>query len=837
MKKTLLILLCAASGMSAALAAPRTAEQAKTLAARFFAEHAPATRSGSPEGNISLAATSAELQTLQPKTRQQTAADPAYYIYNQADNGFVIIAGDDRMPTILGYSFANAFSTATLPDNMRFWLNLYTLQQEQLETQGAAQEQDGTAAQQDGADNFAPTVQPLLGSISYDQGDPYNRLCPSVNGTRTWAGCVATAMASIMSYYEYPACGTGSHAYTSSTHKFDVSFDYDANPFDWNNILKSYAGGAYNAAQADAIANLLLACGVACNMNYDTSGSGSSVYYALEGLIQYLGYNPNAYCVRGSHCTRTEWINLIKTELNAQRPVYFTASDRSYSGHAFILDGYDEEGLMHVDWGWSGMSNGYFLVSQLQPSASGAGGGDGSGYEFDQVMIVNLAPQTLLTEGKESYLEAGSLTYNTSNRQFTANGIFNNARVFTGNIAVVAQTADGQLYPATTPLSTEGLKCGYGWNALNFSLNPSPLLTDGTYTLYLASQRSDSDVWTIATTEQGTSATYQLVISNGQATVQTAEPAGAAPEVTVEALTRLRSTQPATLRITIVNPRTDMDFQGQMELDVNDYQGNTLQSSRLQYVYLEPGDTLTLTRTITMPERQGSITLQPICSAGNQRNQVGTPLTGYMLPAGVEATGITSPDADLEQTTVTEGQTLRCSGTLQLVGADATFYEARLVASLYNNSTQQYMITSPEQYVNVTDEGREFSIDLDANVRPGRYLYILTAYNSTDPSRSQQIVRMNIRVTEANTGISHVQTDGGATLRLVPAGADEFVVDCPQEVKSLHLYDLQGRLISTAFSAQGATRYRVSAAGLPHGTYIIRATLADGSHAQTKCLH
>lgn len=111
----------------------------------------------------------------------------------------------------------------------------------------------------------------------------------------------------------------------------------------------------------------MLACGVACDMNYDPSASGSSVYTAVSGMKNYLGYNPYAYCARGDHYSPTEWVNMIKTELNAQRPVYFTASDNSYTGHAFILDGYDEEGLMHVDWGWSGMSNGYYLVAELQP--------------------------------------------------------------------------------------------------------------------------------------------------------------------------------------------------------------------------------------------------------------------------------------------------------------------------------------------------------------------------------------------------------------------------------------------------------------------------------------
>lgn len=827
MKKILLTLICTATCTSFSLATPRSAREAQEIASQFFARHTLNTRGSMASANVTLAATSTQLQTVRPQTRQ-TADQPAYYIYNQGDRGFVIVSGDDRMASILGYSFENPFSEANLPDNMRFWLNQYVLQQQQLES--TADTPSETTATSAAANNFAPSVAPLLGDIRYDQGDPYNRLCPTVNGRRCVTGCVATAMANILSYYQYPTKGTGSHSYVSQTNQLSVSFDYANTTFDWNNILKQYVSGQYNDTQANAIAQLMLACGVACDMNYDPSASGSSVYTAVSGMKNYLGYNPYAYCARGDHYSPTEWVNMIKTELNAQRPVYFTASDNSYTGHAFILDGYDEEGLMHVDWGWSGMSNGYYLVAELQPGASGTGGGDGSGYQFEQIMVVGLAPSTMLSD-KVSHFEAYDLSYNAANKTFTVNNIFNYSETFNGSMAIVAGNDERQ-FAISQVQDLQGLNNLYGYKNIQFGMQVLPVLVDGVYDIFIGTKLAGNSKWDKVPCEYASSPKYSLVVENGTATVVTENSDLTNPNVTVKSDGTLHSNRLATFTITISNPRANNDFLGHMELDIVDNSGTTIESIRLQQLYLKPGESKVLTRTITMPDVIGNVTVKPIWVHNNyQRYVVGTPASFYVFSQGTPATGFTTSDVKLANTSVEQGSAFTCTGTLTL-NNDGDYYETQLVAYLYSPNTGTYETSSPMTPVSVEKSGpKTFSIDLNipADTKTGRYQFQLFSYES---GQFHQLFNENVRIT-AYTGIESVST--ADALRLVSADASGISLSSSQAVRSLSLYDLQGRLLRTSFSSEGSGRYRMATDGLPAGTYIIQATLANGSKQTIKC--
>ena len=237
-------------------AAPRSAEEAKILATEFFSGKKLKTRSVTTP--VVLAATSLELENVSTRLSQS----PAYYIYNQNQTGFVIISGDDRMDPILGYSLEQEFNKDSLPDNMRFWLTLYSLKQQTLDTETTSV----ITSPQRNNEQFAESVSPLLGAIQYDQGAPYNKKCPDFNGQKCVTGCVATAMASILRYYRYPNQGTGSNSYTTATHKFQLSMDFSKTTFDWDNILPLYINNSYSKEQADAIAELMLACGIACKI-------------------------------------------------------------------------------------------------------------------------------------------------------------------------------------------------------------------------------------------------------------------------------------------------------------------------------------------------------------------------------------------------------------------------------------------------------------------------------------------------------------------------------------------------------------------------------------------
>lgn len=236
------------------------------------------------------------------------------------------------------------------------------------------------------------SIAPMLGGIRWNQGDPYNALCPVITSTgkRTMTGCVATAMAQVMMYYNYPASGQGATSYTSETHKFQLSSDFSKVAFDWANLTGTYSSTS-TAIQKNAVATLMYNCGVAVNMNYDLS-SGAQTKAMAEAMRKYFKYDQNLELYSRNYYTRDEWSNLLKSELNAGRPLLYAGYSRD-GGHQFVCDGYDANGFFHFNWGWGGSSDGYFQISALDPSEQGIGGSSG-GYNGGQSIVVGLQKPT-----------------------------------------------------------------------------------------------------------------------------------------------------------------------------------------------------------------------------------------------------------------------------------------------------------------------------------------------------------------------------------------------------------------------------------------------------------
>lgn len=243
------------------------------------------------------------------------------------------------------------------------------------------------------ASDASDAVSPLLGNIIYDQGAPFNNLCPIINGRRAVTGCIATAMAQIMRYYSYPSVGTGSVTYTGSNGAATLNLaDYD---FDWSLILNDYTK-SYTAAQGEAVAKLMLACGASINMNYSADGSGSFINKAMKSLKDYFGYSKDIeyYDSTGDYdpegLIEYDWVFTIRENHQKGYPVMYAGSPASgKSGHAFVIDGYkviDGIYYYHVNWGWSGAFNGYYLILNLKPENENY-----AGYGCD--MVVNIHPE------------------------------------------------------------------------------------------------------------------------------------------------------------------------------------------------------------------------------------------------------------------------------------------------------------------------------------------------------------------------------------------------------------------------------------------------------------
>lgn len=321
-----------------------------------------------------------------------TAQSGEYYAFNaSAADGYVLVSGDDRMPAVIGYSDEGKFDADAIPDNMREWLETYAEQVRYVQTHAGVHIQSSTDQTSIG------NVYPLLGNTKWNQSAPYNNMCPtfSNNGTtqRTVTGCVATAMAQVMYYHRWPETGTGSNTYTFNLNSDEqqpltLSADFSQSRYDWANMLPSYTGNE-TTTQNNAVAKLMSDCGVAMDMGYGAS-SGAVTRIAMNRMPKHFRYDKSIKFIMRDAYTLDKWLSIINGELLSNRPVIHTGASNQ-GGHAFVVDGCNSNGYYHVNWGWNGTSNGYFVLTDLTPTDQGIGSSEG-GYNLRQGLMYNIMP-------------------------------------------------------------------------------------------------------------------------------------------------------------------------------------------------------------------------------------------------------------------------------------------------------------------------------------------------------------------------------------------------------------------------------------------------------------
>lgn len=307
---------------------------------------------------------------------QVDATTPAVFVFNnQEAEGFVLVSAEDEARAILGYSDKGSFNQEDIPENMRFWLQMYADELAHYEASKPilkAGQITITHPKRAAAPSY-PTITPILGEVEWGQSEPYNNLCPIVNGKRCVTGCVATAICQIMYAHKYPSKGIGSHTYISETNELALSIDFEATTYDWDNMLPNYYQN-YDTRQATAVATLMHHVGVAANMDYDPDVSGANSAYSLQSLVKHFDYDAGIIVLSKGHMPEHELLNTLATDLQAGRPIFVSGRTRHNEGHAFVCDGMQSDGFLHINWGWNGWGNGYFATSALDPEQQGTGG-------------------------------------------------------------------------------------------------------------------------------------------------------------------------------------------------------------------------------------------------------------------------------------------------------------------------------------------------------------------------------------------------------------------------------------------------------------------------------
>ena len=284
------------------------------------------------------------------KSRMKDGA-PLYHLFNRNGGGFVLVAGSDDVRSVLAYSDTDTISTMDeMPPAM----------QEMIEAYGtyihAARQR---AISSNSNDIPAPTkpVSPLT-KTTWNQGTPFNTFCPTTDNGRCITGCVATAMAQIMKYYNYPAKGTGSHSYQWNGQT--LTAEPGAHTYNWNKMLPSYSSTTYTNENVQAVAQLMYDCGVTCEADYGTNVTWASIG---RQFVDYFGYDSSSAWMKKYLTSNAQWERIINEELLVSRPVYYCAQNKSHEGHLFIVDGCDDKNYFHINWGWGGYKDGYFTLT------------------------------------------------------------------------------------------------------------------------------------------------------------------------------------------------------------------------------------------------------------------------------------------------------------------------------------------------------------------------------------------------------------------------------------------------------------------------------------------
>lgn len=480
----------------------RSAADAEQIANSFLTQP----RRTAPRGSVPMLQPSMRLYATSTELLGKGAVEPAFYVFTPQDNnvgGFVIVSGIEEAAPILGFSYTDVFDTDQIPPAMRYLLGKF---QEEIDAYLSLPPQERqnrryAADRRQGLPVLNQGVSPMI-STRWNQGAPYNNLCPMDGNERSVTGCAATSAAQVMKFYEYPSHGTGSISYVTETKLIPVSFDFSSTTFQWSRMLNSYSSG-YTSQQATAVATLMAACGAAFQMDYASSSSGASATDQMTGLNKYLGYDTDMALLFRDYMTGEQWHTFILDELNSSHPVIFSGQADD-GGHSFILDGYVNDDpnnpSYHVNWGWGGHYDDYFKVNALEPYGQGIGGASG-GFNSQQRILFGCIPENNKVDhgcfflGENLKVSPSSVAPNTAaSVSITLQNVYNfSNKSFSGEFRFYLKKGSSETYLGRLT-GADGVELLSGYSNIPYSVTLPSNLTTGTYEVIVKAKQTDSSI-------------------------------------------------------------------------------------------------------------------------------------------------------------------------------------------------------------------------------------------------------------------------------------------------------------------------------------------------------
>ena len=520
-------------------------------------------------------------------TEKNEENKPLFYVFSEQNNaGFVIVAGDDAAEPVLAYSYETNFNFATANPSVKYWLEGY---KEEIRNAILLQFNPSKETQQkwdNYINNYFETgktrggVQPLC-KAKWSQSPHENALCPpdpmsDSPNKRCVTGCPATAMAIIMKYHNHPSQGTGSSSYNHPKYG-TLSVNYGNESYNFAEMTDTIKG------PNNEIARLMYHSGVSCKMNYAPNESGSLVIKSYcngdttatceYAYTNFFGYDKNT--VRGvqkKDFTDANWKDLIKTELNNNRPIQY--SGFGGGGHTFVCDGYDDNDKYHMNWGWGGMSDGFYALNALNPGAGGTGSGEGH-YNNDQQACIGIKPAVKLLSSAPVFglklnsnitLSVPKITKNTP-FNVTVNIGYAGSTAYTTNLSARIFTTDGELVDVIELKNNETFNDGAN-KSYTFSTNGIDII-QGKYTIGIYSNNSNDNNWTLIR-KAGFINPLEVIVD------------GVPTNLVLNAAIKLPSTtiyEKANYTISVdLKNQTTKDFDGYVSADIFDKDGDYLDS-------------------------------------------------------------------------------------------------------------------------------------------------------------------------------------------------------------------------------------------------------------------
>lgn len=762
----------------------------------------------------------------------------ALYLF-EGNGSALVVPADDRVAPVLGY--IDNCAEGEMPPQMEWWLNQYARQIDFV----MAQPEKGTGLyitlpHKSAADERTP-IAPMV-TTRWNQDTPYNYKCPSVGGKKSMTGCVATAAAQVMKYHNYPEEGSGTISYKDGTTTRTLSLD--GKKFDWANMLDSYTG-TYNSTQRDAVAFLMQAVGYASEMEYSPDASGAESPVMVEGVKKYFGYNEKMVMLERDNYPLAQWEQLVYDNLKTVGPVYYAGADNIQGGHAFVCDGYSQDGFYHFNWGWGGMYDGYFKLTALTPEGQGIGGNAG-GFNFGQEIALNFtkpgAP-TIEVPAVSPITLTGNLTglrngesISLSSDQVESMGVFaynssaNTVKVEFGLKAVNATGEEVAISGTGNPVS---LIKNNGYTRLNV---PAPGdLADGKYRMYLVAREYPSGEWLEVKHNISHINYVNVTIANGAVSSVSNVAAAQLEAYDIEVLSNVYMNYPLKLSYAIENNSEMEIYDGVTPtiFTITNGRPDVIAMGDAYAADLLPGETSEVETIATIYTFESTSGFSGAAYLGLVSSSTGlifdyVPITVKAAPSNVSVTCSEFSMAGDRNSADANNLSFNCAITL-----NSGYWAAPLTVYLCSSrgemlqtlSSSETFFLDPEQSASASVSG-SFPSAVEGTTYTAVLGYVSGYY-------IESLGSINFKVKTPYSGIAQTADDRAPIDIRVDRAAGNLTVTAPAEISSVEVYTLDGRLQSLDLNIDG-DRASASLSTLPTGMLLVKVTLADGSVTTSK---